>query len=472
MRRLATCVLLLLLAAFSAPALARAAEIREGVPGSPFRLADTGGLLVNNPSGDQSLVPPFDATTINGTSWEFEPRSVRQDSRDGSFLVACGKHGYVQRVMADGKKGALYTAAQIPGLERPFDAFPMPDGGMMIVDRGAAAGEGRVIRVDASNREVWRFGGTTGLGAGQVWDPFTAEPLGNGHTLIADSLGFRIIEVDDATGAIVWSYGTFNVSGPGPGLLIRPHSAQRLPNGNTLICDADGHTVLEVTPAGQKVWSYGTGAPGSGPNQLFNPNSARRTADGKETIISDSDNNRVLVVDSGGNVLHEYAGAVSNPRAALRLADGTTMVADLGNMSLQRYGFRVGSEYVATSALHQSCRGKAEVVHQAGCERVAAAGTLLKTEYTTDNKSWKVVPPDGVLPATATGDTIRYRLHLITDDWKLAPTVNDVTITGRYSCRSRSRARRAQPRRRRAAQRAAGRDPPARGRVSASVRSA
>ncbi|UCG53419.1 MAG: aryl-sulfate sulfotransferase [Candidatus Latescibacterota bacterium] len=32
--------------------------------------------------------------------------------------------------------------------------------------------------------------------------------------------------------------------------------AFRMPNGNTLICDTDGHTVFEVTPAGATVWIY------------------------------------------------------------------------------------------------------------------------------------------------------------------------------------------------------------------------
>jgi hypothetical protein len=52
---------------------------------------------------------------------------------------------------------------------------------------------------------------------------------------------------------IVWSYsskvshGMFSHIGSG---------AQRLPNGNTLICaDTEGH-ILEVTPAGDVVWEY------------------------------------------------------------------------------------------------------------------------------------------------------------------------------------------------------------------------
>ncbi len=42
-------------------------------------------------------------------------------------------------------------------------------------------------------------------------------------------------------------------------------SAQRLPNGNTLICSGVGGTFFEVTPAGQMVWLYVSPATANGP---------------------------------------------------------------------------------------------------------------------------------------------------------------------------------------------------------------
>ncbi|MEI8081230.1 MAG: hypothetical protein WCI74_05235, partial [Actinomycetes bacterium] len=426
MRR-ATLLALVFFAAATWPTAALGAVWTEGTAASPFRLADAGGLLVRTVNGDPSIAPPWGSAPFDGSGFEFEPRSVRQDAKDGSFLVACGKHGYIQRIMPDGvTMGRRYTLLDIPGLMRPFDAYPLADG-MMVVDRGAAQGEGSVFRVNSANQVIWRFGGKTGPGAGQLFDPFTAEPVGQGHTLISDSLGFRVIEVDDATGEIVWSYGKFMVEGPGEGLLRRPHSAQRLDSGNTLICDAEGNRVIEVTPGGSIVWSYGTGVAGPGPGQLANPNSARRF--GNQTIISDSDNNRVLVIDTAGAVQHEYGGAVSNPRAALRLADGTTVIADLGNMRLSRYGYRVAPGYVATSLPIDPAVGKQKTFKRITVNASVPDRTQMRTEYSVNGVDWRYVPPDGVLPSSVTGTAIRYRLRMATDDWRLAPSVNDVSVT-------------------------------------------
>ncbi|MBK6808310.1 MAG: aryl-sulfate sulfotransferase [Sandaracinaceae bacterium] len=46
-------------------------------------------------------------------------------------------------------------------------------------------------------------------------------------------------------------------------------SAQRLPNGNTLICDGPAGHLFEVTPAGQTVWSYDVPPFGTSPAAAF-----------------------------------------------------------------------------------------------------------------------------------------------------------------------------------------------------------
>jgi hypothetical protein len=432
-------VAVILLAAFlfSATSPPASASVRkEGTVLQPFSLTDAGGLLVTTDSnGDPSLTVPYEAATaFDGKAIEFEPRSIRV-AADGSYLVACGKHGYVLRINPSNGSTRMYSAADIPGLERPFDAFPLPDGGMLITDRGANAGEGRVVQVDASNRVVWQYGGISGLGAGQIWDPFTAERLVNGNTLISDSLGFRIIEVNTA-GTILWSYGTFMEPGSGLGFLNRPHSAQRLSNGNTLICNAEGNKIIEVTAAGQIVWSYGTGTAGTGTGEVKNPNSALRVANG-DTIISDSDNNRVIAVDQAGRIVQEYGvvgripsgGAISNPRAVARLANGTTLIADLGNMRLGRYGYALAREYVATSGAIDPSVGAFKAFTSIIFTGTSPTGTSIGADYSTDGTTWNAVPAGGMLPSGVTGTAIRYRLRLKTGDASVAPSVSDVAIT-------------------------------------------
>ena len=84
--------------------------------------------------------------------------------------------------------------------------------------------------------------------------------LDNGHVLLFDNGPHRrganysrVIEVDPGTNTIAWEYHgeprasfySYNIS-----------SAERLPNGNTLICEGVRGRVFEVTPAGQVVWEY------------------------------------------------------------------------------------------------------------------------------------------------------------------------------------------------------------------------
>jgi hypothetical protein len=74
-----------------------------------------------------------------------------------------------------------------------------------------------------------------------------ARRLANGHYLVAH-YGLQVVREYDAGGKVVWQ-----VAAPGG-----PHSAVRLPNGNTLIASADrdgaAARVFEVTPDGRTVW--------------------------------------------------------------------------------------------------------------------------------------------------------------------------------------------------------------------------
>jgi hypothetical protein len=81
--------------------------------------------------------------------------------------------------------------------------------------------------------------------------------LPNGNVLIFDNgtlRGYsRVIELNPLTEEIEWEYtGT-----PKESFLSRYISgAQRLPNGNTLICEGGKAHLFEVTPSGEIVWSF------------------------------------------------------------------------------------------------------------------------------------------------------------------------------------------------------------------------
>lgn len=125
----------------------------------------------------------------------------------------------------------------------------------------------QVVIVDRDTGDiVWRSDGlTTGQHDAEMLGP---DVPGAGNILIFDnglgglyeqawSASSRIVEVDPTTNTEVWEYNatmsglpvwffdSFFISG-----------AQRLPNGNTLICEgAFGH-FFEVTPTGEIVWDW------------------------------------------------------------------------------------------------------------------------------------------------------------------------------------------------------------------------
>ncbi len=89
----------------------------------------------------------------------------------------------------------------------------------------------------------------------KVW-PFTAIRLEDGNTLVTLTNGNRVVEFD-AAGKVVWKLTNDDVGGR----FADPCGAQRLQNGNTIVCcygqkDPAKPKLLEVTRAGKVVWEY------------------------------------------------------------------------------------------------------------------------------------------------------------------------------------------------------------------------
>lgn len=89
----------------------------------------------------------------------------------------------------------------------------------------------------------------------RVW-PFTAIRLEDGNTLVTLTNGNRVVEFD-AAGKVVWKLTNEDVGGR----FADPCGAQRLANGNTVVCsygqkDPAKPKLLEVTRGGEVVWEY------------------------------------------------------------------------------------------------------------------------------------------------------------------------------------------------------------------------
>lgn len=106
-----------------------------------------------------------------------------------------------------------------------------------------------VIILDGdTHKVVWHWG------PGVLDYPHMPTLLENGHLLVFDNGVHRdfsrVLEVNPVTEEIVWQYRAADFYSQWRG------SNQRLPNGNTLICESQNGRVFEVTPAGEVVWEF------------------------------------------------------------------------------------------------------------------------------------------------------------------------------------------------------------------------
>jgi len=161
-----------------------------------------------------------------------------------------------------------------------------------------------IIEVNRGGKVIWSYSGD------MKW-LHTAERLPNGNTLIADTNNDRVFEID-RVGNVVWTYDTN---------MDYPNDSERLPNGNTLISVRDMDKVIEVTPEGRIVWEYTSAEGVHNPDRLPNGN----------TIIADSKGNRIIEVNWEGEIVWKYEGGLAWPRDADRLSNGNTLICDSNN---------------------------------------------------------------------------------------------------------------------------------------------
>lgn len=101
------------------------------------------------------------------------------------------------------------------------------------------------------NEVVWAWG------AGEISAPHDAQLLPSGNILLFDNgmaRGWsRAVELDPRTNTIVWQW---HADPPKSFYTHSKGSAQRLPNGNTLLAESDAGRAFEVTPEGEVVWEF------------------------------------------------------------------------------------------------------------------------------------------------------------------------------------------------------------------------
>lgn len=206
-----------------------------------------------------------------------------------------------------------------------------------------------------------------------------------GNILITDQFNNRVIEIDPA-GDIVWQFG----NGPGDtsaNAIVGTNDAERvgtltlmsgtgIPAGATTNCKKSGcvdNRVILVDQGGNIVWQYGQfGVTGFGPNQLNTPvqNTYLSTGPGTfSVLITDQGNERIIEVrGSDKAIVWQYGengvigsgpNQLNNPNAAELLANGNILISDENNNRAIEVTHTTPSKIVATFTARGTASGLA-----------------------------------------------------------------------------------------------------------------
>jgi hypothetical protein len=226
-----------------------------------------------------------------------------------------------------------------------------------------------------------------------------------GNILITDQFNNRVIEIDPA-GNIVWQFG----NGPGDtsaNAIVGTNDAERvgdltlmsgtgIPAGATNNCKKSGcadNRVLLVNSGGNIIWQYGQfGVTGFGPNQLNTPVQNTYLPNG-HVLITDQGNERIIEVRRTDNaIVWQYGengvvgndpNQLNNPNAAELLANGHILISDENNNRAIEVTHTTPSRIVATFTARGTVSGVAFA------SRLPDGNTLL-----TDSNNSRIVEVD------------------------------------------------------------------------------
>jgi outer membrane protein assembly factor BamB len=129
------------------------------------------------------------------------------------------------------------------------DLHVLPNGNVLFQDSWT-----HVLEVNPANDEVvWEYEAADAPGnAGHRIEIHAFQRLSNGNTMVVESGRARILELDAENSIVSWI--PLKVEHPGPHHDTR--LARRLRNGNYLVCHESDGAVREYNPDGQVIWEY------------------------------------------------------------------------------------------------------------------------------------------------------------------------------------------------------------------------
>ncbi|HPI03155.1 MAG TPA: hypothetical protein PKZ78_04895 [Candidatus Goldiibacteriota bacterium] len=231
-------------------------------------------------------------------------------------------------------------------LERPLGFQVLDDGNILVTDGGGLLWEdknSKVFIINRAGKVLWKY--DSGLRFAH-----SAIKLKNSNILIPDTNNDRLVEVSPA-GNTVWTSAQWS---GGTGLLSvgskidYPNHVIEMGNGHFLLSDRFNSAVVETDRNGQVYRSYKGASKQHAPRELENGN----------IIIADSDNNRVIEVDKKGGIVWQFSRGLNWPRFARRLENNNTIISD-------SYGNRIIEVDYAGNTLFEYGKGILSMPYQA-----------------------------------------------------------------------------------------------------------
>jgi outer membrane protein assembly factor BamB len=186
-------------------------------------------LATNDPTAGHATMERWNEWLANSNdSFELNLEQLKKKSGrsnlNGNMLLALGYKNRVVELNSNGEEVWSYDAQGV------WSAEKMDSGDVLL----ACYQENRVKIVTPKKTVAWDY---------EIPGVLKAHILSNGNILAASHSANKILEISPEK-KVVWEY---NAS-------TQCHDAQRLDNGNTLVCTQN--EVLEVDPAGTVVWKF------------------------------------------------------------------------------------------------------------------------------------------------------------------------------------------------------------------------
>ncbi len=235
------------------------------------RLDSDSNILWGLPNGAHQDVHP------NGDIYVLtrEARHTAEDAILEDFVVVLGQDGREKgRVsLLECLRNSRYRSFWDEQREQGFPRALVPGSGgdllhanalTVLTESSAGGGPGRAGHVLTSFRRLSALATVdlqqvevSWLHAGDYRGQHDPQPIGEDALLVFDNFGdggrSRVVEYDWSTMEPVWEYrGTSSR----PFFSRHCGSAQRLPNGNTLITESSRGQAFEILPDGTRVWEY------------------------------------------------------------------------------------------------------------------------------------------------------------------------------------------------------------------------